>query len=81
MGTAQEPSTASPACSVAALVTFGGGPRQCIGLQFAMMEMQLALAMIVPHHRVRLEPRHQVEAIPRFTLQPKGGLPVRLEKT
>jgi cytochrome P450 len=60
---------------------FGDGPRQCIGLQFAMMEMQLALAMIVARYRVRLKAGHQIEAIPRFTLQPKGGLPVRLEKT
>jgi cytochrome P450 len=62
------------------LVTFGGGPRQCIGLQFAMMEMLLALALIVPRFRVRLEPGHQIQPMPYFTLQSKGGMPVRLER-
>ncbi len=62
------------------LVTFGGGPRQCIGLQFAMMEMQLALALIVPRFRVRLEAGHPVQPMPAFTLQPKGGMPIRLER-
>ncbi len=33
---------------------FGGGPRQCIGIHMAMMEMQLMVAMIV--QRFRLEP-------------------------
>jgi cytochrome P450 len=62
------------------LVTFGGGPRQCIGMQFAMMEMQLALALIAPRFRVRLKAGHRVEPEPRFTLQPKGEMPVTLER-
>ena len=36
---------------------FGGGQRMCIGLGFAMMEIQIALATILSH--VRFELTHQ----------------------
>ncbi|MEM7531522.1 MAG: cytochrome P450 [Chloroflexota bacterium] len=58
---------------------FGGGPRQCIGMGFAMMEAQLLLAMIVQRFRLRLVPKHPVEPWPLITLRMKYGLQMTLE--
>lgn len=60
---------------------FGGGPRICIGNNFALMEAALLLATIAQRYRLRLaEPDQKVELEPVVTLRPKNGLPMRLEK-
>jgi cytochrome P450 len=59
---------------------FGGGPRQCIGNGFAMMELHLLLATLAQHYRLDLLPNANVEMDPSITLRPKGGLPMRLTK-
>jgi cytochrome P450 len=58
---------------------FGGGPRQCIGSSFAMMEATLLLATIAQSFQLRPVPDHPVIPIPSFTLRPKYGLPMTLE--
>jgi len=55
---------------------FGGGPRQCIGEQFAWTEGVLLLATIGQKWRLRLAPEHTVTLDPSFTLRPKGGMPM-----
>jgi cytochrome P450 len=52
---------------------FGGGPRGCIGNNFALMEGPLVLATILQHFRVELEPGQKVVLDPTFTLRPGGG--------
>lgn len=59
---------------------FGGGPRQCIGAAFAMMEATLLLATIAQRFQFRAEPGHVVTPSPSFTLRPKHGVRMRLEK-
>jgi cytochrome P450 len=59
---------------------FGGGPRQCIGAAFAMMEATLLLATIGQHFQFRAAPGHVVTPTPSFTLRPKHGIRMRLEK-
>lgn len=60
---------------------FGGGPRICIGNNFALMEAALLLATIAQRYRMRLtSPDQVVEPEPLVTLRPKNGLPMRLEK-
>jgi len=59
---------------------FGGGPRQCIGAGFAMMEATLLLATIAQRFQFRSEPGHAVTPSPSFTLRPKQGIRMRLEK-
>jgi cytochrome P450 len=59
---------------------FGGGPRQCIGNTFAMMEAVLVLATIAQKFRVRLVPGHAVTLWPTITLRPRNGIKVVLVK-
>ncbi|HEX8633592.1 MAG TPA: cytochrome P450 [Pyrinomonadaceae bacterium] len=58
---------------------FGGGARQCIGNNFALMEIQLVLATIAARYRLRLAPGHAVEPEASITLHPRHGIPMRLE--
>ena len=62
-----------------AYLPFGGGPRKCIGAEFAMTEAQLILAAVAQRCRLRLKPGWAVEPDPIFTLRVRGGLPMRLE--
>jgi cytochrome P450 len=59
---------------------FGGGPRLCIGQQFALMEAVLLVAAIAQHYRLVLEPGTRVQPDPSLTLRFKGGLPMLLER-
>jgi cytochrome P450 len=53
---------------------FGGGPRQCIGNTFALMESVLLLAVFLQKYRLDLVPGHPVELEPLVTLRPKHGV-------
>ena len=55
---------------------FGGGPRQCIGNTFAMMEMVLVIATLAQRYRFDLGPGAQPGVFPAITLRPSA--PIRL---
>jgi cytochrome P450 len=60
---------------------FGGGPRICIGNQFAMAEGPLILATVGQRYRFELlHPDQRVELEPQITLGPKGGMPLRMRE-
>ena len=55
---------------------FGGGPRQCIGNYFAMMEVVLLMATIGQRFKFSLVEDHKVELLPVLSLRPKNGIKV-----
>lgn len=57
---------------------FGGGPRICIGKQFATLEAVVVTAMLTRSVRLDLIPGYAIEPEPMITLRPRGGLPMRL---
>ncbi len=62
---------------------FGGGMRQCIGEGFAWMEAVLALATMVKAWRLSLAEGagEEMELLARFTIRPKGRVPLRVQRT
>ncbi|MEM7050924.1 MAG: cytochrome P450 [Acidobacteriota bacterium] len=63
-----------------AFLPFGGGPRNCIGSNFAILEMQMALATLAQRFRPDLLPGHHVEVAPILTLRPNAGMPMVLQR-
>lgn len=57
---------------------FGGGPRVCIGAQFAMTEATVLLATFIRAARFDWDGRHLPEPISRVTLRPEGGMPLKV---
>ena len=53
---------------------FGGGPRQCIGNNFALMEATLIVAAVAQGYRLDLVPGREVKAQPKTTLGPRPGV-------
>ena len=58
---------------------FGGGPRVCIGEQFAWMEGVLLIATIAQKWKMRLAPGQLVEPKAMVTLRPKHGMQMVIE--
>lgn len=59
-----------------AYLPFGGGPRLCIGNNFALMEMQIMLTLLVKHFD--FEKMENVIPDPQITLKPKGNMPIKV---
>ena len=57
---------------------FGGGPRTCVGAQFAIAEALTILAIWLAERAFAPVAGHQIQASGMVTLRPKGGLPLAL---
>ena len=56
---------------------FGGGPRQCIGKGFALMEATLVLALLYQRCEMHLVPGRKVETEALATLRLRYGMWMR----
>jgi cytochrome P450 len=60
------------------LVTFGGGPRICIGINFAQIEMRALAAYVLPRFRIEPIPGREPAPVHYITQVLPGGVPVRV---
>lgn len=64
-----------------AFLPFGGGPRRCVGDQFALMESTIALTMLLQKFDVELKGSPEsVELVTGATIHTKNGLFCKLKK-
>jgi cytochrome P450 len=63
-----------------AYIPFGGGPRGCIGSQFALVEAQLIVATIAQRYRIELAPDQDIRPEPLITLRPAPGIRAIIRK-
>jgi cytochrome P450 len=75
----QDPDAAENPRASYAQVPFGGGPRICIGLNFAIMELMVILAVIVKRYRLVVDDSDQHQMAARLTMVPKNGVRVFLK--
>ena len=60
---------------------FGGGARLCIGNNFAMMEMQIILALICSRFDFSVPDDFKLKLEALVTLRPKGGMPLYVSRS
>ena len=53
---------------------FGGGPRGCIGNNYAMLQILMILSDLLRRYDFRVEPGQTIEAQPMVILRPKHGI-------
>ncbi|MEO0803252.1 MAG: cytochrome P450 [Cyanobacteria bacterium J06642_2] len=58
------------------LIGFGGGPRVCVGMAFAKLEMKLVAARLLQRYQWQLKPEQSLDAVTIPTRRPKDGLQV-----
>ena len=59
---------------------FGGGPRRCLGEQFALWEARVILGHVLRRFDVTIEPGQSVLPEPMITLRPNGPMMARIRR-
>jgi cytochrome P450 len=60
---------------------FGGGPRGCIGGNYATLQILMILSVLLRRYDFRLEPGQAIEARPMVILRPKDGIRMTFTET
>ncbi|MFN8502575.1 cytochrome P450 [Kouleothrix sp.] len=63
------------------MVGFGGGPRVCVGLAFAQMQMRIVMAYLLRNVRFELLPGQRFDPVAVPTRMPRDGLRVRVQRS
>ncbi|XP_062960050.1 cytochrome P450 4X1-like [Cynocephalus volans] len=63
-----------------AFLPFSAGPRNCIGQQFAMLELKVAIALILLRFKVSPDPTRPPVFSNHIVLKPKNGVYLHLKK-
>jgi len=71
---------ATPAPPAYGYLPFGGGPRLCVGNQFALTELQLVLIQTLRRYRVALASTTPPGMNPLVTLRPDGALRLQFQR-
>jgi len=61
-------------------IPFGGGMRECLGKEFARLEMKLFATHLVRHYQWELVPNQDLELTTVPVTRPRDGLKVKFEK-
>jgi cytochrome P450 len=64
-----------------AFMPFGAGPRTCLGLSFAMVEMQLLMAYLIPRFNVKITDLDAIKPSPSVLLRPDQPVKMQIERT
>jgi cytochrome P450 len=59
---------------------FNAGPRRCLGAEFAMMEMKIALAMLLQKFHFTLIPSQRIDRVGLIGLRPRYGIKLQIDQ-
>ena len=62
-------------------VPFGGGPRGCIGANYAMLQLLMIMSDLLRNYDFELAPGQTIEARPMVILRPKDGIRMSFTRT
>lgn len=63
-----------------AYIPFGLGPRQCLGRNFALVQLKIVLSLIISKFSFTLSPEYRHRPVYRMIVEPGDGVHIRIQK-